>query len=67
MTSSPAPARSGGKRPRPLLGAKEKQPKERIVGVVVSQGIKIAMRVLREGEKGERGEVVDSGDGVLCE
>ena len=37
---------------------------ERIIGVVVSQPIETAMRVLKEGEEGNS---VDSGGGVLCE
>jgi hypothetical protein len=44
----------------------ERTPKERIVAVVVAQGIKWAMRVLTPDEKG-MGQVIDSGEGVLCE
>jgi hypothetical protein len=36
------------------------------VSVVVSQPIKWAMRVLKPNE-GKAGQVVDSGEGVLCE
>jgi N-acetyltransferase len=81
ITSSPAPS----KRLQPNSAAEKRNPKERIVGVVVAQGIKWAMRVLpndqahesgisvaldqrKEGKEGKgEGEVVDSGDGVLCE
>lgn len=65
-TACEPPAVPGAKR-RP--GPKPKETgAERIVGVVVSQSIKWAMRVLREGEKGEKGDrAVDSGDGVFCE
>jgi hypothetical protein len=57
-TTSPPPGRL-----QPTKGA----PKERVVSVVVSQPIKWAMRVLTPNEKGSGGNVVDSGEGVLCE
>lgn len=60
ITASPAPS----KRLKPGFNT-ERTPKERIVGVVVSQGIKWAMRVIKPEET--KSEVVDSGDGVLCE
>lgn len=40
---------------------------ERIVSVVVAQGIKWAMRVLKPEEADEDVKVVDSGGGVMCE
>ena len=68
ITASPAPS----KRLKPGFNT-DKNPKERIVGVVVAQGIKWAMRVMtpeeqvRSGTEGVKKEVVDSGDGVVCE
>lgn len=69
VTASPAPT----KRLRPGFST-ERIPKERVVAVVVAQGIKWAMRVLRPDESGPKGvgsgagvRVVDSGEGVLCE
>jgi N-acetyltransferase len=62
-TACEPPAIPGAKR-RPGPKPKENGA-ERIVGVVVSQSIKWAMRVLREGEKDDK--AVDSGDGVFCE
>ncbi|KAL1410260.1 hypothetical protein Q8F55_004266 [Vanrija albida] len=63
VTASPAPVKQGAKRARPI-GAPAKN-RERVVGVVVAQPIRWAMRVLREGESGEG--VVDSGGGVMCD
>lgn len=60
-TSSPAPS----KRLQPGFST-EKTPKERVVAVVVAQGIRWAMRVLKPDENVE-GQAVDSGEGVLCE
>lgn len=57
-TTSPPPGR--------LKGTQKGAPKERVVSVVVSQPIKWAMRVLKPNE-GKGGQVVDSGEGVLCE
>jgi len=57
-TSSPPPGR--------LKSTQKGPPKERVVSVVVAQPIKWAMRVLKPNE-GKGGQVVDSGEGVLCE
>jgi N-acetyltransferase len=62
VTSSPPPVK---KRSKPTPGGKPKQPVERVVGVVVAQPIKVALRVLREGESGT--SPIDSGGGVMCE
>ncbi|WOO78984.1 N-acetyltransferase ESCO2 [Vanrija pseudolonga] len=63
VTASPAPVKQGAKRARPI--APPGKNRERVVGVVVAQPIKWAMRVLRDGEEGEG--VVDSGGGVMCD
>jgi N-acetyltransferase len=59
VTASPPPMR----RTRLLPGSKQRSSTERVVGVVVAQPIKIAMRVVRETD----GRAVDSGGGVMCE
>lgn len=63
VTASPAPVKQGAKRSRPI--APPGKNRERVIGVVVAQPIKWAMRVLRDGEEGQG--VVDSGSGVMCE
>jgi N-acetyltransferase len=54
-----------------MTTSEKRNPKERIVGVVVAQPIKWAMKVLTNTESRQEtsssGEVIDSGDGVLCE
>jgi N-acetyltransferase len=66
VTACEPPATPGAKRrpgPKPKEGGTE-----RVVGVVVAQPIKWAMRVLRDtAADAEGGQVVDSGDGVMCE
>lgn len=61
VTSSPPPTI---KRSRLVPGSKPKVI-ERIVGVVVAQPIKTAMRVVSVSDTS--GRVVDSGGGVMCE
>ncbi|EIW68890.1 hypothetical protein TREMEDRAFT_68850 [Tremella mesenterica DSM 1558] len=66
LTSSP-PSNTH-KRSKPNVGQQGRSQKERVVGVVVAQKIKWAMRVLRPGEQlGEDVRVVDSGGGVICD
>lgn len=64
VTSSPPPLAVGKRRKLLEARADNAKPRERIVGMVVSQPIKWAMRVLREDEKGNG---IDSGGGVMCE
>jgi N-acetyltransferase len=63
ITSS-APPTTSTKRSKP---SHTDPTKERIVGVVVAQGIKWAMRVLHPGETLDGVQTVDSGGGVICE
>ncbi|WWD16679.1 hypothetical protein CI109_101109 [Kwoniella shandongensis] len=73
VTSSPAPPPSSSSAKRPRLDMSHAKSlsssasKERIVSVVVAQGIKTAMRVLRNGERVEGG--VESGGfgSVTCD
>jgi len=62
VTSSPPPT---SKKARPLPGGKQRPNVDRIVSVVVAQPIKVAMRVLRDGEPSTG--CVDSGSGIMCE
>lgn len=69
--SPPLPSTATGQRKRPKLsGVRDGAiPRERIVGVVVAQRIRWAMRVLRDsdGEQRDRLKIVDTGGGVICE
>lgn len=62
VTSSPPPT---PKKARPLPGAKQRANVERVVSVVVAQPIKVAMRVLGDGEQSSG--CIDSGSGIMCE
>lgn len=64
VTSSPPPLAEGKRRRLLEARADGAKPRDRVVGVVVSQPIKWAMRVLREDEEGNG---IDSGGGVMFE
>jgi N-acetyltransferase len=72
VTASP-PLTTMGERKRPKLSEVRDgagaTPRERVVGVVVAQRIRWAMRVLRDSEQreGDGLKIVDSGGGVICE
>lgn len=72
ITSSQPPLSATGKR-KPSLSASGQSGKsakgERIVSIVVAQGIKWAMRVLDSQDASDKAgiKVVDSGGGVICE
>lgn len=61
VTASPPPVQ---KKPRLAPGPKQKT-MERVVGVVVAQPIKVAMRVTKGSD--DQAQAVDSGGGVICE
>ena len=69
ITASSPPAMSGKRRRLDkTIDGSRKDMRERVVSVVVAQGIKWALRVLRPAdERGGREEAIDSGGGVLCE
>jgi N-acetyltransferase len=69
FTSSSSPPLPPGKRRKlsSTTRTEKDKLKERIVAVVVAQGIKWGMRVLRDGEVLDGVKGVDSGGGVYCE
>jgi N-acetyltransferase len=69
--SPPLPTTASGQRKRTRLSGVKggATPRERIVGVVVAQRIRWAMRVLRDSDSEQREglKIVDTGGGVICE
>ncbi|RSH94531.1 hypothetical protein EHS25_004335 [Saitozyma podzolica] len=69
--SPPLPTTASGQRKRTKLSGVKggATPRERIVGVVVAQRIRWAMRVLRDSDSEQREglKIVDTGGGVICD